>query len=72
VIFPRFMQAGYPAFCEHDSSKPQSLKIHLSPIISMSWISVNRDNPEPSFAWKRPTFTTRRRQVYTITNTWLC
>ncbi|KAL4896051.1 putative mitochondria protein Fmp29 [Aspergillus ambiguus] len=26
VIFPRFMQAGYPAFCEHDSSRPQSLQ----------------------------------------------
>ena len=31
VIFPRFMQAGYPAFCEHDSSKPQSLQIPSLP-----------------------------------------
>ncbi|PYH58589.1 aminoglycoside phosphotransferase family protein [Aspergillus niger CBS 101883] len=27
IIFPLFMQAGYPAFCEHDSSKTQSLQI---------------------------------------------
>ncbi|KAE8371102.1 kinase-like domain-containing protein [Aspergillus bertholletiae] len=27
VIFPRFMQAGYPAFCEHDSSQSQSMRI---------------------------------------------
>ncbi|PWY86556.1 hypothetical protein BO94DRAFT_557014 [Aspergillus sclerotioniger CBS 115572] len=26
VIFPLFMQAGYPAFCEHDLSQPQSLQ----------------------------------------------
>lgn len=31
VIFPRFMQAGYPAFCEHDSSRPQSLRIPSLP-----------------------------------------
>lgn len=31
VIFPRFMQAGYPAFCEHDSSKTQSLQIPSLP-----------------------------------------
>ncbi|KAJ5240134.1 kinase-like domain-containing protein [Penicillium chermesinum] len=31
VIFPRFMQAGYPAFCEHDSSRPQSLQIPSLP-----------------------------------------
>lgn len=31
VIFPRFIQAGYPVFCEHDSSKPQSLQIPSLP-----------------------------------------
>jgi hypothetical protein len=31
VIFPRFMQAGYPAFCEHNSSKPPSLQIPSLP-----------------------------------------
>ncbi|KAE8353819.1 kinase-like domain-containing protein [Aspergillus coremiiformis] len=31
VIFPRFMQAGYPAFCEHDFSQPQSLQIPSLP-----------------------------------------
>lgn len=31
VVFPRFMQAGYPAFCEHDSSQPQSLQIPSLP-----------------------------------------
>lgn len=31
VVFPRFMQAGYPVFCEHDSSKPQSLQIPSLP-----------------------------------------
>ncbi|KAL2836121.1 hypothetical protein BJX68DRAFT_260014 [Aspergillus pseudodeflectus] len=31
VIYPRFMQAGYPAFCEHDSSRPQSLQIPSLP-----------------------------------------
>ncbi|KAL2785945.1 hypothetical protein BJX66DRAFT_328911 [Aspergillus keveii] len=31
VIFPRFMQAGYPAFCEHDFSKLQSLNIPSLP-----------------------------------------
>ena len=31
MIFPRFMQAGYPAFCEHDSSQPQSLHIPSLP-----------------------------------------
>ncbi|KAJ5390781.1 uncharacterized protein N7496_001849 [Penicillium cataractarum] len=31
VIFPRFMQAGYPTFCEHDSSQPQSLQIPSLP-----------------------------------------
>ncbi|KAJ5491661.1 kinase-like domain-containing protein [Penicillium diatomitis] len=31
AIFPRFMQAGYPAFCEHDSSQPQSLQIPSLP-----------------------------------------
>jgi hypothetical protein len=31
IIFPLFMQAGYPAFCKHDSSRPQSLKIPTLP-----------------------------------------
>ncbi|PLB54903.1 hypothetical protein P170DRAFT_398674 [Aspergillus steynii IBT 23096] len=31
VISPRFMQSGYPAFCEHDSSQPQSLQIPSLP-----------------------------------------
>lgn len=31
IIFPLFMQAGYPAFCEHDSSRPQSLEIPTLP-----------------------------------------
>ncbi|KAI1831019.1 hypothetical protein DTO006G1_7914 [Penicillium roqueforti] len=31
VIFPRFMQVGYPAFCEHDSSQPQSMHIPSLP-----------------------------------------
>ncbi|KAJ9273664.1 hypothetical protein DTO212C5_298 [Paecilomyces variotii] len=31
IIFPRFMQAGYPAFCEHDYSRPQSLQIPSLP-----------------------------------------
>jgi hypothetical protein len=31
VIFPRFMQAGYPALCEHDPSQPQSLQIPSLP-----------------------------------------
>ena len=31
MIFPRFMQAGYPAFCEHDSSRPQSMQIPSLP-----------------------------------------
>jgi hypothetical protein len=31
VIYPRFMQAGYFAFCEHDSSRPQSLQIPSLP-----------------------------------------
>nr|XP_003188904.1 mitochondria protein Fmp29 [Aspergillus niger CBS 513.88] len=31
IIFPLFMQAGYPAFCEHDSSKTQSLQIPSLP-----------------------------------------
>ncbi|KAK1144326.1 hypothetical protein N8T08_005478 [Aspergillus melleus] len=31
VIFPRFMQAGYPAFCEHDSPRPQSMHIPSLP-----------------------------------------
>ncbi|KAL4907063.1 hypothetical protein BDW74DRAFT_176665 [Aspergillus multicolor] len=31
VIFPRFMQAGYPAFCEHNYSQPQSLTIPSLP-----------------------------------------
>ncbi|GFN11037.1 aminoglycoside phosphotransferase family protein [Aspergillus tubingensis] len=26
ITFPLFMQAGYPAFCEHDSSKAQTLQ----------------------------------------------
>lgn len=30
-ILPLFMQAGYPVFCEHDSSRPQSLKIPVLP-----------------------------------------
>ncbi|KAK6810576.1 hypothetical protein RU639_013675 [Aspergillus parasiticus] len=31
AIFPRFIQAGYPAFCEHDSSQPQSLHVPSLP-----------------------------------------
>lgn len=31
TILPRFMQAGYPAFCHHDSSQPQSLEIPSLP-----------------------------------------
>ena len=31
AVLPRFMQAGYPAFCEHDSSQPQSLEIPSLP-----------------------------------------
>ncbi|KAJ5927863.1 kinase-like domain-containing protein [Penicillium verhagenii] len=31
MILPRFIQAGYPAFCEHDSSQPQSLQIPSLP-----------------------------------------
>ncbi|CAP99407.1 Altered inheritance of mitochondria protein [Penicillium chrysogenum] len=31
VVFPRFMQVGYPAFCEHDSSRPQSMHIPSLP-----------------------------------------
>jgi hypothetical protein len=31
IIFPLFMQAGYPVFCEHDSSRPQSLNIPTLP-----------------------------------------
>lgn len=31
VAFPHFMQAGYPAFCEHDWSQTQSLKIPTLP-----------------------------------------
>ncbi|RMZ79727.1 hypothetical protein DV738_g3251, partial [Chaetothyriales sp. CBS 135597] len=32
VILPRFMQAGYPAFCQHDNpSQPQSLQIPSLP-----------------------------------------
>ncbi|KAE8343869.1 hypothetical protein BDV24DRAFT_172510 [Aspergillus arachidicola] len=31
IIFPLFMQAGYPAFCEHDSSRSQSLQIPTLP-----------------------------------------
>jgi hypothetical protein len=31
IVFPRYMQAGYPIFCEHDSSKPQSLTIPSLP-----------------------------------------
>lgn len=31
VVLPLFMQAGYPAFCEHDSSHPQSLTIPSLP-----------------------------------------
>ncbi|KAJ0417875.1 kinase-like domain-containing protein [Aspergillus carlsbadensis] len=31
MIFPRLMQAGYPALCEHDLSKPQSLTIPSLP-----------------------------------------
>lgn len=31
TILPRFMQAGYPAFCEHDASQPQSLEIPSLP-----------------------------------------
>ncbi|KAL2860957.1 uncharacterized protein BJX67DRAFT_375653 [Aspergillus lucknowensis] len=31
VIFPRLTQAGYPAFCEHDASRPQSLEVPSLP-----------------------------------------
>jgi hypothetical protein len=31
TILPRFMQAGYPAFCHHDPSQPQSLEIPSLP-----------------------------------------
>lgn len=31
VAFPLFMQAGYPAFCEHDWSQSQELKILTLP-----------------------------------------
>ena len=31
ATLPRFMQAGYPALCEHDSSQPQSLEIPSLP-----------------------------------------
>ena len=31
MTFPLFMKAGHPAFCEHDSSKPQSLQIPVLP-----------------------------------------
>jgi hypothetical protein len=31
TISPSFMQAGYPSFCEHDSSRTQSLKIPTLP-----------------------------------------
>ncbi|KAE8130873.1 kinase-like domain-containing protein [Aspergillus pseudotamarii] len=31
AIFPRFIQAGYPAFCEHDPSQPQSLHVPSLP-----------------------------------------
>lgn len=31
IIFPLFMQAGYPAFCEHDLSKAQRLQVPSLP-----------------------------------------
>lgn len=31
VIFPFYMQSGFPAFCQHDPSQPQSLKIPSLP-----------------------------------------
>ncbi|PWY82151.1 hypothetical protein BO70DRAFT_291572 [Aspergillus heteromorphus CBS 117.55] len=31
IVFPLFMQAGYPAFCEHDSSQTQSLQLPSLP-----------------------------------------
>ncbi|KAL4808109.1 kinase-like domain-containing protein [Aspergillus unguis] len=31
MISPRFIQAGYPVFCEHDFSRPQSLQIPSLP-----------------------------------------
>ncbi|PYH34740.1 aminoglycoside phosphotransferase family protein [Aspergillus neoniger CBS 115656] len=31
IIFPLFLQAGYPAFCEHDSSKAQTLQAPFLP-----------------------------------------
>ena len=31
TIFPSFLKAGYPAFCEHDSSQTQSLQIPKLP-----------------------------------------
>ncbi|KAL5342481.1 kinase-like domain-containing protein [Aspergillus crustosus] len=31
MVFPRLMQGGYPVFCEHDSSRPQSLQIPSLP-----------------------------------------
>lgn len=31
VVFPRLMQAGFPVFCEHDSSQPQSMRVPSLP-----------------------------------------
>ncbi|KAK2732329.1 hypothetical protein FQN57_002945 [Myotisia sp. PD_48] len=31
IIFPLFLRAGYPKFCEHDSSKPQTPKLPTLP-----------------------------------------
>lgn len=31
IVFPSFLKAGYPAFCEHDSSRTQSLQIPKLP-----------------------------------------
>lgn len=31
IVFPLFLQAGYPEFCEHDSPRPQSLQLPTLP-----------------------------------------
>lgn len=71
VIFPRFMQAGYPAFCEHDSSRPQSLRI---PSLPDHFDEMGIDEQRQSraiFRLERPTSTTQLRRVYTMTNIWM-
>lgn len=39
VIFPFFMQAGYPEFCPHDSSKQQTLHIPSLPPEQKAWMT---------------------------------